>query len=242
MVQLFQAGIIGIIGAMEEEIRLLKENMADLTEEKFPGFIVYRGQLAGQEVALVQSGIGKVNAALSLACLVEHYPIDLIINTGTAAGVGSAMKVGDLILAQSLVHHDVDLTAFGRPKGQMSGMPLQFTPNEGALVKLVETCKELEFPYHLGLIGSGDQFIASPERVAQIKADFPEILGLEMESAAIAQAAHVYGIPFVIIRCASDAGDDEANFSFDEFVVQAGAQSARLLMAYLTRISQTPKE
>lgn len=236
MVQVTYSGIIGIIGAMEEEIRLLKENMVNLTEDAYSGFTVFRGQLAGQEVALVQSGIGKVNATLSLACLVEHYLIRFIINTGTAAGVGEGIRVGDLILAQSLVHHDVDLTAFGYAKGQMSGMPPVFSPDQEALKALEATCQELDYTYHFGLVGSGDQFIASPQQVAKIKADFPEILGLEMESAAIAQAAHVYGIPFIIIRCASDSGDDDANFSFDEFVVQAGAQSARLLMAYLARM------
>ena len=120
---------IGIIGAMEEEIRLIKANLSKLKEITHHQVTFYQGYLENREVILVQSGIGKVNATITTVLLVQQFNVDLIINTGTAGGVHKGLKVGDIVIADSLTYHDVDVTGFGYEKGQMAGMPALYYPD-----------------------------------------------------------------------------------------------------------------
>lgn len=220
---------IGIIGAMEEEIRLLKNLMENLQEISLHGKVFFEGRLANKNVVLVQSGIGKVNAALITALLVECCNVDSIINTGTAGALQHGLKVGDIVIADSLSHHDVDVTAFGYKLGQMAGMPEDYRSNKDLVLIAQKASHRLGKEAKVGQIVSGDQFINDSEHVNQIKANFSVALACEMESAAIAQAAYVLEKPFVIIRAISDSADEKASMSFDEFVVHAGKASAELV-------------
>ena len=170
------------------------------------GYTFYQGQLSGQDVVLVQSGIGKVNAAMTVTLLKQLFDVDLVINTGSAGALGHGLKVGDVVVADQLRHHDADVTAFGYQIGQMAGMPVAY-----------ETHSSQQAP---------------------IKANFPEALACEMESAAIAQAAYVLKTPCVVIRAISDSADDQANISFDEFILLAGKESASLVMELLERMGE----
>ena len=228
---------IGIIGAMEEEIRLSKETMGQYETTIIASFTFYTGELQGKRVTLVQSGIGKVNATLSVALLVERFNVDVVVNTGSAGGLGTGLHVGDVVIADDLLHHDVDVTAFGYQIGQMAGMPATYATDKNLadLAESVYVAKGL--PVQRGLIVSGDVFVHSPTQIAQIKQSFPTALACEMESAAIAQAAYVLGVPCLVIRAISDSADDEAAVSFDEFIVLAGQKSAEMVLALLAQLA-----
>lgn len=231
---------IGIIGAMKEEIQHLKEVITEQTVESHYGFEVTNGQLGEHQVSLVLSGIGKVNASLSVVILKEKYDVDIIINTGSAGGIDPALKVGDVVIAHSLIHHDVDLVDFGYDKGQMAGMPSSYYPDSNLLRIAQEVCRTFEIEPIIGLIVSGDQFISSTDQINIIRKNFRTARAADMESAAIAQAAYVLDIPFVIIRSISDNGDDEASVDFDTFIELASKVSASMVENFVRQVPFDP--
>lgn len=221
--------IIGIIGAMEEEIRSLKSMIEDAEVVSIEQIDFIKGKLMNQQVVLVESGIGKVNATIPVVLLKHIFQVTHIINTGTAGALDPALNVGDLILAHSLAYHDVDVTAFDYSYGQMAGMPEKYYPDTFLLRATQEACRDLEIEPFIGLLVSGDQFISDNLVKKQILENFPTARAVEMESTAIAQAAYRLNIPFVIIRAISDASDGEASMTFDQFVISAGKQSAQMV-------------
>ncbi|UUX34019.1 5'-methylthioadenosine/adenosylhomocysteine nucleosidase [Fundicoccus culcitae] len=231
---------IGIIGAMEEEILMLKETIINPVIETYSGFEVVSGQLGDHQVALVLSGIGKVNATLSVMILKEKYQIDLIINTGSAGAVDPAIKVGDVVIAHSLSHHDVDVTGFGYAYGQMAGMPERYLPDSELLRIAQMVCRTFEIEPIIGLVVSGDQFINSKEQINKIRTNFPTARAVDMESAAIAQASYVLDIPYVIIRSISDNANDEASVDFDTFIELASRVSASMVIEFVKQVPFDP--
>lgn len=224
---------IGIIAAMEEELRTLIPQLSDAKETTVLEKIYYSGKIAQQEVVLVQSGIGKVMSAMSVAILVDHFKVDAIINTGSAGAISYGLAVGDVVVANKLVYHDVDVTAFGYAQGQMAGQPLYFDSDQHLVSIFEKALKEQGLSTKIGLIATGDSFIASQEKIDHITKQFPEVLAVEMEGAAIAQASQNVGKPFVVVRAMSDTANHDANVSFDEFIVEAGAKSAQTLLTFL---------
>lgn len=227
---------IGIIAAMPQELAALLEVLDNRKDYEVLGRTYHTGNLSGQSVVLVQSGVGKVMSAMSVAVLADRFGVTAVINTGSAGAVAQGLAVGDVVLADKLVYHDVDLTAFGYPHGQMSGQPLYF-PCDTALVKAFEAVlAEQEQRSRVGLIATGDSFIASSAIIQDIKGHFPEVLAVEMEGAAIAQAAHSLGLPVLVVRAMSDTADHEANVSFEEFIIEAGKRSAQMVLAGLAAL------
>lgn len=223
----------GIIAAMEEELKALLLALEDKKEVVVLGKTYYEGRIGQHEVVLVQSGIGKVLSAMSVAILAETFGVDAIINTGSAGAVSEGLAIGDVVIADRLVYHDVDVTAFGYAYGQMAGQELYFLADSDLMAKLQAVLAQEGQESHLGLIATGDSFIADPDRVAAIKHHFPEVLAVEMEGAAIAQAAQAAGKPFLVIRAMSDTAQGDANITFDEFILEAGKRSAQTLLALL---------
>jgi adenosylhomocysteine nucleosidase len=177
----------------------------------------------------VKSGIGKVMSALAVAVLVDRFDVDAIINTGSAGGVGTGLAIGDVVVADQLAYHDVDVTAFGSDFGQMAQQPLYFESSRyfnAQLEQVLPTVKK-------GLITSSDSFINSADQIAAIKAHFPEVLAVEMEGASIAQAAHAMNKPFTVIRAISDVADSNSHVDFDSFIIEAGKQSAQTVIKLL---------
>lgn len=224
---------IGIIAAMEEEIKLLVENLEDKSQETVLSNVYYSGRYGEHELVLVQSGVGKVMSAMSVAILVESFKVDAIINTGSAGAVATGLNVGDVVVADTLVYHDVDLTAFGYDYGQMSMQPLYFHSDKTFVSTFEAVLSKEEMISKVGLIATGDSFIAGQEKIDVIKGHFPQVLAVEMEGAAIAQAAQATGKPFVVVRAMSDTAAHDANITFDEFIIEAGKRSAQVLMAFL---------
>ncbi|HEO3606182.1 TPA: 5'-methylthioadenosine/adenosylhomocysteine nucleosidase [Streptococcus agalactiae] len=224
---------IGIIAAMEEELKLLVENLEDKPQETVLSNVYYSGRYGEHELVLVQSGVGKVMSAMSVAILVESFKVDAIINTGSAGAVATGLNVGDVVVADTLVYHDVDLTAFGYDYGQMSMQPLYFHSDKTFVSTFEAVLSKEEMTSKIGLIATGDSFIAGQEKIDVIKGHFPQVLAVEMEGAAIAQAAQATGKPFVVVRAMSDTAAHDANITFDEFIIEAGKRSAQVLMAFL---------
>lgn len=224
----------GIIAAMEQELVHLLSVLENRQEEEVLGRRYYTGQLSGQDVVLVQSGIGKVMSAMSVAVLADHFGVDAVINTGSAGAVATGLAVGDVVLADRLVYHDVDLTAFGYAYGQMSGQPLYFETDSRLRSAFETALAEQEVASRIGLIATGDSFIASSATIQTIKTHFPDVLAVEMEGAAIAQAAHSLGLPVLVVRAMSDTADHAANISFEEFIIEAGKRSAQMVLAGLS--------
>ena len=227
---------IGIIAAMPEELAYLLQHLDDAREEKVLGNSYHTGKVGSVELVLVESGIGKVMSAMSVAILADHFQVDAVINTGSAGAVANGIAVGDVVIADKLCYHDVDVTAFGYDYGQMARQPLYFESDKKFISLIQESLSKLEQTWHLGLIATGDSFVAGEDKIKAIKEQFPQVLAVEMEGAAIAQAAHALNLPFLVVRAMSDNANHEASVSFDEFIIEAGRRSAQALMTLLQSI------
>ena len=228
---------IGIIAAMPEELLHLTQNLDKTQEVQVLGNTYYTGTIGKIEVVLVQSGIGKVMSAMSVAVLADHFQVEAIINTGSAGALAEGIAVGDVVIADKLAYHDVDVTAFGYAYGQMAGQPLYFESDKNFITRIQENLSQLDQTWHLGLIATGDSFIAGEDKIASIKSHFPAVSAVEMEGAAIAQAAQALDLPFLVIRAMSDNANHEASISFDEFIIEAGRRSAQVLLAFLKALN-----
>ncbi len=228
---------IGIIAAMPEELAYLIQELEQAQEVQILGNAYHTGKIGSVEIVLVESGIGKVMSAMSVAVLADRFQVDAVINTGSAGAVADGIAVGDVVIADKLAYHDVDVTAFGYEYGQMARQPLYFE-SDGKFISLIqESLSKLDQTWHLGLIATGDSFVAGDDKIARIKSHFPQVLAVEMEGAAIGQAAQALGLPFLVIRAMSDNANHEASISFDEFIIEAGRRSAQVILAFLKALN-----
>ena len=227
---------IGIIAAMPQELKALIAALKDGEKSLYLGRVYYTGSIGRHQVVLVESGIGKVMSAMSVASLIGHFHCTAIINTGSAGALKPGMAIGDVVLAENLAYHDVDVTAFGYAYGQMAQQPLYYEASRYLVSEFEKTLKGQGQEVHKGLIATGDSFVAGEDQVGAIKEAFPEVLAVEMEGAAIAQAAHSVGIPFMVVRAISDTASHDANMTFDEFIIEAGQRSAAALIDFLQHL------
>ena len=222
---------VGIIGAMDKEIDLLKDNMDMEATETITGMTFFRGTLAGNPVVLVGCGIGKVNAGICAQTLIFGYCEGRIINTGVAGSLNSEIDIGDLVISTDAVQHDMDVSALGYPKGIIPGNEMSVFPADETLRKRAMESAAVAAPdIHVfeGRVASGDQFIADSAKKQAIIDDFGAMC-CEMEGAAIAQVCAQNGVPFVIIRAISDKADDSGHMDYREFVVGAAKHSAAIV-------------
>ncbi|WDF81659.1 5'-methylthioadenosine/adenosylhomocysteine nucleosidase [Lacticaseibacillus pabuli] len=228
---------IGVVCAMEEEIRELLAVLDNQKSVTIAGQKFYDGTINGQEVSLVECGIGKVQAGMNTALLIDTYHPDLVINTGSAGGIGDGLKVGDVVISSGVAYHDVDSTAFGYLPGQLPQRPQIFKADEKYVQLIKQAAEKTDLTTHVGLIATGDQFVASADQIAKIKQIYPDALASEMEGAAIGQVCTQFGMPFVVIRAMSDVGDENASVSFDDFIIDAGKRSAAMFLEFLKEIA-----
>jgi len=231
---------IGIIAAMKEEALGLIELMKDRTELVRGSFTFHSGKLLGKSVILLQCGIGKVNAAVGTALMIGEWSPSYILNTGSAGGFREGLKIGDIVLSEEVLHHDVDAEVFGYDPGQVPGMPTAYLA-EGSLLKCALKLKPESPEVHLskGVIASGDSFISRDQQVNRIKEIFPRVAACEMEAAAVAQTCHLFKIPFLIIRSISDVvGDKNNHMSFDEFLPIAARNSMDIVCKIIKAYSE----
>ncbi len=221
---------IGIIGAMEQEVSIIKQALSDCTEEKKGGSTFYSGQINGVNIVLLQSGVGKVAASIGTTILLDQFAPDMVINTGSAGGFDSSLTMGDIVISTEVRHHDADVTAFGYEIGQMARQPAAFMADK-TLIAVAEKAITMKPGQHSvrGLICTGDTFVSSEEKKAFIRQHFPSVIAVEMEAAAIAQTCHQFAVPFVVIRAISDVADKESSMSFNEFLPLAAKNSSEMI-------------
>lgn len=223
----------GIIGAMDEEISYLLREMTDKRQYKIANSLFIEGKIATVDVVILKSGIGKVNAAMATTILLEKFQPSYVINTGSAGGFADDLSVGDIVISKEVVHHDVDATGFGYSYGQVPQMPETFLADEQLIARAHQAAEALDLHSKTGLIATGDSFMDNPEKIAEIKAIFPEMLAVEMEGAAIAQVCFQYEIPFVIIRALSDIAGKDSPISFEQFLKKAAKNATELMLTMI---------
>ena len=230
--------MIGIIGAMEDEVAQLKKNMEIEETTEVASLSFCRGKLSGKEVVVVRSGIGKINAAICTQILVDQFHVDVIINTGIAGSLDAEIDIGDIVISTDAVEHDMDASIFGDPIGQIPQMDTFSFPADESLVKLAKEVNEKANPdVHtwIGRVVSGDQFVSSGEKKEQLIRVF-DAKCTEMEGAAIAHAAYLNKISCVIIRAISDKADNSAVVDYPAFEAAAIRHSVRLIEALVSEI------
>lgn len=230
---------IGIIGAMEVEVAILKEKMEDVRIIKKASMDFYEGILAGKKVVVVRSGIGKVNAGICAQILADVFSVEAIINTGIAGSLNKDINIGDIVLSTDVVQHDMDATGFGYRKGQIPQMPIFYFAADEKLRQLAaEVCREVnpDIQVFEGRIASGDQFVCDQGVKDGIVSEFAAY-ATEMEGAAIGQAAYLNEIPFLVIRAISDKADGSAQMDYSEFEKKAIEHSVKLTLNMLARLA-----
>ncbi len=221
----------GIIGAMEPEVAIIKAKLTNMNSTTFAGYEFHEGQLNGQNVVLVQSGIGKVAAALATILLIDKFAPNYVVNTGSAGGFEQSLKVGDIVIGSELRYHDVNVTAFGYEIGQLPSNPAAYIPHPTLVEAAQSGIDKLENIQTLvGLITSGDTFMTADEDIAKARANFPTMAAVEMEGAAVAQACHQCNVPFVVIRSMSDIAGKESPISFEAYLETASVNSSQLVI------------
>lgn len=229
---------IGIIGAMEEEVTALREKLSDGKLLRKASMDFYSGTLNGVEAVVVRSGIGKVNAGICTQILADVYGVDAVINTGIAGSLRAEINIGDIVISTDALQHDMDATGFGYEPGVIPQMETScFRADEELLRKAEAACREAvpEIQVFTGRVVSGDQFISDKAVKERIIGQFGGMC-TEMEGAAIAQAAYLNGIPFVIIRAISDKADDSATVDYPAFEREAIAHSVALVENFVGRL------
>lgn len=231
---------IGIIGAMEEEIIVIRRRMNFKKTTSIASMEFYEGDINGQEIVLVRCGIGKVNAAVCSQVLINCFNVSYVINTGVAGALHPDLDIGDIIISSDTVEHDMDVTAFGHEKGFIPRMDKQFFEADKWLVDMAKQAAEDikgDHKVYIGRIASGDQFVSSIKVKEEIYSNFTAYCA-EMEGAAIAHTCFLNKVPFVIIRAVSDKADQSAEVNFDNFVNLAAKNASKIIETMIEIISK----
>lgn len=225
---------IGILVAMQKELKLLLPLVEDRKEIGIHGRIVTEGKIGSHQVALMQCGIGKVNAGVATSDLIDAFRPDLIINSGVAGGASADMHPLDVVMATGVAYHDVwcgPETAYGAA----AGLAPVLLPDQSLIGLLRGLTRNPKVKY--GLICSGDKFISKAEEVAEIRAAFPDCIAVDMESGAISQVATMRGVPFNVLRVISDTPGEADNIAqYEHFWEDAPRESFSLLRSLLSAL------
>ena len=247
---------VAIVSAMVQELSLLLVQMRDAQPEPYAGRVFHRGHLHGVPVVLVLCGIGKVAAATTAVLLHEHYGVGRIVFTGVAGGLGDGLRVGDVVIADALLQHDMDASPlFPKYEVPLTGKS-RFEADRSLNEELHAAARQiLDDPQHFGaeaealgvfapslhrgLIASGDRFVSTVVESHALRAALPDVLAVEMEGAALAQACHDLELPFAVLRTISDRADDSAHVDFLRFIeVVAAKASADIVGCWLQAVAE----
>lgn len=226
-----EESVMGIIGAMESEVTHLIGNLQNKRVDHWMGMDLYMGELTGAPVAVVQCGIGKVNAALCAQALVVRCGVTHIVNTGVAGSLDARINIGDMVISTDAVEHDFNVCPLGYDPGVIPGLGTSvFVADERLRSATLEAVKAVapEVTAFEGRVASGDQFLASSEERDRIVSTFGALCG-EMEGAAIAHACYLLKVPFVVVRAISDKADGSAHMDYRTFEIEAAQRSARIV-------------
>lgn len=222
---------IGIIGAMDEEVARLKEEMTGKKEQEKAAMTFCEGELWGIDVVVVTSGIGKVNMAICTQILIDLYEVTTLINTGVAGGLNNEINIGDIVVSTCAQQHDMDVSALGDPVGTIPRMDCSIFKADEKLVNLAKQACEIANPdiqCFMGKVVSGDQFISGKDKKEQLISLFQADCA-EMEGASMAHVAYLNKIPFVVLRAISDKADDSSTEDYPVFAKKAIVHSVAML-------------
>jgi len=230
--------MIGIICAMDVELKSVQAALRDAREEEAYGFRYYSGKIGSRDVVMVRCGIGKVNAAVCCQTMILRYQPECIINTGVAGSLSKSVNLLDIVIATSAVEHDMDTSPIGDPVGFISGINIiQIPCDEKIAQNLLRAANSIGGIHAVtGCIASGDQFVTDGQRKAWIVESF-HADAVEMEGAAIAHTCYLSNTPCVVLRSISDSTDDQHQMEFAEFAAVAAKNAARVLTAYITSLN-----
>ena len=228
---------LAIMGAMEEEIEPLlayfdKVNVVEYANNKY-----YEVNYNGLDIVIAYSKIGKVFASLTASTMIEKFGCDTLLFSGVAGGINPKLKIGDLIIADKLCQHDLDITAFGHPHGYVPGGKVFVETSKELRDVAIKVAKENDLKVIEGIIATGDQFVHSTQRKEFIENTF-NADALEMEGASVAGVCDALNIPFFILRAISDTADMDAGFDFDEFLKSSAKNSADYLIKILKELKK----
>lgn len=226
---------VGIIGAMETEIAMLKEKMDIRQTKEIATLMFYEGVLGGIEVVLVRSGIGKVNAAMCAQILIDRFGVEAIINSGVAGALHPDLDVGDIVLATEVIQHDIDASIFGDPRGTIPGLKDSVFQTDR---RFLDACCKEKTDYRImkGRIVTGDQAVGDSETKEFLYKEFGGCC-VEMEGGAIAHVCHLNDIPFMIIRAISDKANEEVEVDYNAFMEESARKSAAIVESMLDGLS-----
>lgn len=231
---------VAVLGALEEEVALLRPRLTDPVEERVGGMSVVSGRVDGRPVVLARAGVGKVNAATAAALLLSRYKPRAVLFTGIAGAVDPRLKPGDLVIGVETAQHDhgmltdagLETRATKTPDGGERN-PLMFPADPALAAAALEAARSQGLSVSTGVIVTGDSFIASPRRRAQLRKGLGAS-AVEMEGAAVAQVCRRFDTPFLAVRSISDRADGTAVKDFHRFRAEAAQVSARLVLALLS--------
>ena len=227
--------MIGILGAMDIELEALLSDMKEKESEQISGFTFFKGKIENREVVIAKCGTGKVAAALCAQAMILRYHPSLLLHTGVAGTLTTALSVTDVAVGTSAVQHDMDTSPLGDPVGLISGInKIYFEADKKAADLFLKIAKESGVNAIGGTIASGDQFIASAEQKARIVKNF-DAIACEMEGGAVAHAAYLAKTPFIILRAISDSADGSSHMDYPTFLPIAAARSYAMVKTFLQR-------
>ena len=226
--------MVGIIGAMDIEVENLISVMSDRKAETISGIVFHLGKIENTDCVVAKCGVGKVAAAVCAQTMILKYATDTLINVGVAGGIGEEIHIGDIVVSNGLVQHDMDTTAIGDEKGLISGLNLVTIPASKRLTELVvSTAHDIYGKgVHVGIIATGDQFIGDGEKLKEIAGEF-SASACEMEGGSIAQVCYMNHTEFVVIRAISDNANEDAKVDFPAFAAASAHKTAELIQKVL---------
>ena len=224
------------MGAMPEEIAPILEKLSEYKTTQYADNEYYEASYNGVDIVVAYSKIGKVFSTLTAATMIEHFNCDRLLFSGVAGGINPSLKIGDLIVANKLSQHDLDITAFGHPMGFVPGGSVFVDADKDLIALSKEVAKELGKTVQEGIIATGDQFVHDEKVKENILKHF-NADALEMEGGSVAVVCKSLNIPFFILRAISDTADTDASFSFDEFMESSAVISAEFIMKMVDKIA-----
>ncbi len=230
---------VAILGAMPEEIEpllsALRERGVSVEAVEHANNKFYTAKLNGHDLVIAYSKIGKVNSAMTATVMIEKFGARALIFTGVAGALKHGIKIGEILYATALVQHDLDITAFGHPRGFVPGSKISVQTDAKLNSIAQSVAEQLGITLKSGIIASGDQFVSGEERKSWIERTF-DASAVEMEGASVAQVCDALGVPFCVLRAISDEAGHKAEFDFDEFMVKSAQTSANFVLKMIERL------
>lgn len=227
--------MIGIIGAMASEVDGLKAKMSDCKTETISGVDFCTGAIAKNAVVVAQAGVGKVNAAVTAQTMILRYGVDAVINIGVAGGMEPSLKIGDIVVADRVVEHDMDTTAVGDEPGFITGIDRVYMDCDKEISDLLyESAVEAGVHTICATIASGDIFVAEDSVRNRIMEQF-NAAAAEMEGAAIGHVCTMNNVPFAVLRAMSDCANDDSHVDFPTFAAAAAEKSIEIITLFLSK-------